>query len=941
MGRGDEVACLRGRVQELAGGRGAVVLVEGEPGIGKSTLLSIGLGDATALGCRRLWAVGDELSQHFPLRALLKCFDADEKKEVLGDGGDVISWGLSSVDPVPAAVERLLVLMDRLCAASPVVLVFDDLQWAHESSLLVMSRLSRLVDQLPLLLVGACRPVPRRPEVRSMRRTAVTAGATVIRLEPLEEPLALTMVEELIGVRAGPGLRRLSARAGGNPLYVRELLDVVLRQGWGVVDPARTTMDVDESVANRRAPASLTAAIARRLDFLSADVSRPLRIAALLGAEFSVTELAAVTNTPATRLADPLEEARAAEVLVESGDRLGFRHPLVRTALQESLPQGMRSAIHGQIARRLARAGAPAERVATHLVAATDVLESWALDWILGTGAELTRRAPEIEADLLRRAADRIPVDDPRRELLEDLLTGVLGLLARHGEVEQLARSALPRARTRAHAALMACSLSQSLMRTGRLTEALTVVERMLADNDDPDASWLARLRAVQAVLLQVLGRFDEVYPAARRALAEGEQHGDKFAMGLALHAMSTAADCSDAALGLKFIDRALNLLGDDPHSTDLAFVMLANRSAGLHVLDRLREARATLDDTLRRAERVASPRLPQLQSMSAVWHFLNGTWDDAIADLETAMGGNVLTVDLSRVLKYRIHGLYALIAAHRDQRRTTATQLRALRDAPITAGMIRDNAVYLIMARALAQERARRPHDALAELLPALDAGVAKDMMMLHLVLPHVVRLAIETGDRTTAQTAAEMSADYSERDDSPARLAAAQWCRGLLDGDPAPVLATADHFRAVGRPLDLGQSLEDRAVLLAEQGDQHAARPAFDEALEIYRGLGASWDTLRAVTRLRPFGIRQGERGPRRRPKAGWTALTPTELKVAALVAQGCSNPDIAADLFLSRRTVQTHVSHILAKLSVRSRDEIAREALRQPVPENRSTS
>jgi DNA-binding NarL/FixJ family response regulator len=93
----------------------------------------------------------------------------------------------------------------------------------------------------------------------------------------------------------------------------------------------------------------------------------------------------------------------------------------------------------------------------------------------------------------------------------------------------------------------------------------------------------------------------------------------------------------------------------------------------------------------------------------------------------------------------------------------------------------------------------------------------------------------------------------------------------------------------------------------------------------------LGAHWDIRRADSRYRALGIRRGRRDARRRPKTGWDALSPTELTVARLVAEGRSNPDIATELFLSRRTVQTHVSHIFAKLGLNSRCQVAREATR----------
>lgn len=116
---------------------------------------------------------------------------------------------------------------------------------------------------------------------------------------------------------------------------------------------------------------------------------------------------------------------------------------------------------------------------------------------------------------------------------------------------------------------------------------------------------------------------------------------------------------------------------------------------------------------------------------------------------------------------------------------------------------------------------------------------------------------------------------------------------------------------------------------MVLAQRGDADAARAALDEALTHYGDLGADFDIRRANAHLRPYGMRRGQRGARRRPTTGWEALTPTELRVAELVADGGSNPDIAVAMFLSRRTVQTHVSHILTKLGARSRIEIAHQA------------
>ena len=133
----------------------------------------------------------------------------------------------------------------------------------------------------------------------------------------------------------------------------------------------------------------------------------------------------------------------------------------------------------------------------------------------------------------------------------------------------------------------------------------------------------------------------------------------------------------------------------------------------------------------------------------------------------------------------------------------------------------------------------------------------------------------------------------------------------------------------------MELPAAAEDLAAVLAERGQHEEARAALDEAIRLYEGMDARWDVRRAGSRLRPYGIRRGVRGPRGpRGASGWGALTPTEVKIAALVARGDSTSEIARGMFLSRRTVQTYISHILAKLGAKSRVEIVREALRHGV-------
>lgn len=312
----------------------------------------------------------------------------------------------------------------------------------------------------------------------------------------------------------------------------------------------------------------------------------------------------------------------------------------------------------------------------------------------------------------------------------------------------------------------------------------------------------------------------------------------------------------------------------------------------------------------------------------SAEEYFEAGQWDDALAELESAAG-----VRGRGEVPVRAHGLIALIAGHRDDSDVAEKHLAAARDRAASSNRCRIMSSYLLRARALAAERAGSPGEAVTVLAACLDPWVAAKMRHRDLLLPLLARLALAVGDAVTAVAAAQAAATDAEKGRLPVQTAAASYCTGLVTGDPAPVLAAAVYYQSAGRPFDRAQALEDATVLLARRGDLPAARRAFEDAARLYQELGATWDLRRADSRLRGYGIRRGRRGWHGKPAQGWDALTPTERRVAHLVAGGRSNPEIAAELFLSRNTVQTHVSHILAKLGARSRAEVILQALGRP--------
>jgi DNA-binding CsgD family transcriptional regulator len=463
--------------------------------------------------------------------------------------------------------------------------------------------------------------------------------------------------------------------------------------------------------------------------------------------------------------------------------------------------------------------------------------------------------------------------------------------------------------------------------RTGQRAEAAAMIEATLRRPGAGEAQ-IARLLGLRAVTLAMLRRLDESEQAADEALARAEAVGDRFAAGYALHARTTACLLRPDQAGMvRYADLALAAIGDDPRTADLRVMLLANKAGPLAKLGHHREALATVQQALALAERTGVTRTGRIRVSLAFRQHSMGQWDDALAELEQVVG-----LPGPDNFHLEVHGLLALIAGHKDERETASGHLAALAKVRTRDAGLRALSVSLLAAQALAAEQAGQPDAAVTLLAACLDPRVAADIPDLFELLPLLTRLALTVGDTAAAAAASGAAATAAEREPLAVKSAVADHCRGLLAADPALLFAAVSYYQSAERPLDQGQALEDVAVLLASGGEARAARAQFTEAVTIYDGLGAAWDVRRASERLGALGIRRGT--PRTgRPATGWAALTRTELKVAQLVAVGASNPDIAAELFLSRNTVQTHVSHILAKLGAQSRAAIVRESLQHP--------
>ncbi|MEV5837469.1 AAA family ATPase [Nocardia sp. NPDC052112] len=917
VGRDAEVASLAALGRRAAAGHGCAVLVEGEPGIGKSALLEAARNPLAATGLHIRVGAAAESRQGVPFAGVWSWLDDAGTTSALDAlrSGDRV--GDVAATHELAIAEAILDQIDTWCAAGPIALVMDDVHWADRSSVALLRRLCILADELPLLLVLATRPLPRAPAFAALSAELTARHAPVLRLDALPATDAAKLVRELVGAEPGPRLLAKVAEAGGNPLHVSELVAALVRDS-AIRVIADTADPAGPVVANTST--SLAEAITQRLDFLSRPTRDVLPMAAALGPTIDVADLAVVLKIPILDAWSAVTEALDSGLLTRVDSELTFRHDLIRRALADRLPASLRSDLLLRAGQALQSTDAPIERVAYYLSVADRELDRTSLDWLIGVADKLIVRAPELAKQLLSQVATDPDLDAATRSILIRLRIHALLWDGHTAEAESVVREALL---TQSEDGLeLRWLLAQIYQAGARLADAVAVAEEVLSTRE-LDAENAARFLGMSGLGNFFLERFAAAEQAGHLAVSLGESIGNPLATGYGL----TAVGAVRYTRG--HLDEALDLsaripaLFEDGTGSD-QFDPYALYAHCLIELDRLDDAEEVLRTAIGRNRRFRGVYLSSNLVAKARMYLVGGRWDDALAECAASMQ----TPD---VLGYATvaHTVAALIGIRRGTFLPDPDGLPAPDDRPGNIGY----AHFQPWVKALTAEARGRPDQALELLVDThnrLADGLAS--ATLHYIFPDIARLAADIGDAHAARSVVASADLLLSRQPTASRTGTAQLCRGLADADPDGLLAAAHAFRQSGRPLFEAQAHENAAVLLAAAGRIPESRTALDAAVELYSGLGASWDSARAVARVRPYGIRRGVRGPRNRPKTGWAALTDTERKVATQVADGLSNTDIAAQMFLSRRTIQSHVSNILAKLDLRSRREIA-TAMPQP--------
>ena len=938
--RRSELAELAGDVAAARVGTGQLVLVKGPAGIGKTELLSAVALLAEEAGMLVARARGSEFESGFAFGVVRQLFEpvlrARSRRErdrlLRGSAGlaaDVLGSGdghLRRAAPrVPAALHGLYWLTLNLAERAPLMLLVDDAHWADRSSIRFLTYLAGRLEGAGVLMVVAARRADGPASDGMLAGLASERGTRVLALRSLSVGATAELIAREFQEEVAPEFdRACHETTGGNPFYLRELVHALRADG---IDPTAA----DTSRVAGQGPASVARSVLTRIAALSPAAACVARALALLGGEAGVRELTELSSLDEDSVVAALDRLTGAEVVV-GADPVVFVHPIVRASIYGDIPAGERARAHTRAARVLASTGAAAERVAAHLLACRPAGDLWAVGVLSDAAAEaLSRGAPESAVAYLTRALAEPPGDSDRHELVALL-----------GRAEYLVYQ--PAASAHLLEAMQAASTAVD---RGEL--ALEAAKAMLMG--DPDASEAA---------IQILDR----------AVLDLALPGSQLSMRLEAHLL--------AAAGLKLSTRPLQVermdsvyqrrLGDEPADrlllANLANWTLIEGCVPGRFDDLARHAPAggsPADLACQVAERaIGSGRLLREEGSDsqlfygAIWTLCLGEWldraeywlDRAVEDARKR--GSVVGYGLAEAMQaevaYRRGDLtraegHARAAADVSPEDAAAVLVHILIEqgrldeadrvlAPFRISPDADQFLLqpILAARARLRVAQGRAQEAAREWFSCgkwLDAWPVENpgFIAWRSGATHALN---RTGEHERARQLAAAEAALAEPLGQPRTLGIALHTLALVapPRDRIDLLqeATAQLERSLAR-LEHARALTDYGAALRRDGHRADARGPLREALDLAHRCQALVLAERARQELLATGAR-----PRRPALTGRDALTPTETRVANMAAEGQSTPDIAQALFITPKTVETHLAHTYQKLSIHTRAELA---------------
>jgi DNA-binding CsgD family transcriptional regulator len=919
---------------------GGTVLVEGGAGLGKSSLLEVACRRAVGLGHDVLRARGSQLEAGFPFGVVRQLFErrltsaeGSERDALLaGPAGAVRPLLLGEVgetaasDTSFAVLHGLYWLAANLSDRRPVMIAVDDAHWADEPSLRWLAYLAPRIEGLALATIVALRP--GEPVAAEASLDGLRVGAsTVVRPALLSKAAVGAIIDAALGERASDDMSdAVWLATGGNPLYVTELLRAVEREEGprSELDPGTLLASGREGVSQR------VLARVRALDPRALELARAL---AVMGDGRELRHAARMTGlemAAARRLAARLVSA---EVLADDDPPL-FIHPVVRDAIEGTLGSHDRDALHRSAAELLDAEGASPGRVAAHLIGVRPAGDAWVLSRLRKAAqAAMHTGAPRAAAAMLGRALVEPPAPADRVVVLREAASAEAsaGSATACTHLEEALRWVGDR-RLRAEIALEVAEAHAALF---RWADAVDVIERALAELGDADELLAARLEGE----LVVCGLHD-----ARRAARVApvlERLGSRSVTGSAAEALAVAQGMGMVLAGRPAHEaagplvRAIAAAPARAENWDTRAALMWSLVTAEHfeIVD------SALEPMLAEAQRSGSARaLVAVHSTLGLLKLRLGALPEGDAAARIAL----------RVLQEGdfASGLPFAVTVLAD----IAVEAGALEEAEALIALLPQEGwlpglatVLIPAARGRLRLAQGRPSDALADFQACAAMfsselwGMAmRDVGYLH-ARAGAARALLRLGQREDALRLALAELDDAKEFGAPCALGIALRVAGLAQGGKEGLELLHESVSMLrGSPalLERAHSLTELGAALRRTGRRADARELLAEALDLAARCGASPLAIRVREELKATGSR-----PRREWRTGVEALTPSELRIVRLAAEGRTNRGIAHELYVTLKTVEGHLSRAYTKLGIEGRRELARalegEKTRVPTP------
>jgi DNA-binding CsgD family transcriptional regulator len=907
-GRERELEVIGALIAALVEGRGGVLVIEGPPGIGKSRLLTEVLALAEKAGIRALFGEAFEYQQAVPFFSLfMATLRADppvgdvEALRRLGGSADLRYW----------VVHDLADAIHAAAAQNPLVIVLEDIHWADNGSLLALRSLATARPDVAVLWVVTVRTGAGGAAVQETLSVLNRTNATFLRLAPMTPDAVADMVQDAVRARADASLLSLAAKAHGNPFLVSELVG-------GLGEEGRLEFSGGRAAATGYAlPRRLGAGMHQRLDLLSDSASEAVRVAAVLPDRFSAGLLAAMLERSPASLLSALEEAVRADLLVEDGERLRFRHDLLREATRQSLPRSLRRAMERQSASVMLAMGAAPAEVATQLARSADPGDTEAITALRQAAQSVGRGDASGAADLCKRALELLPVGDAEHGSLVADTVEWLNRASRYGEAEQLAVVALAEAASPEEEAEIRLRLPTH---TKHSTPWRVAEHRRALQLSGISEVTRTRHLAWLAYNLVLQDKSGHWRTAADEAAAAAAAIGDIEAtiMAEVTHALLDS--------GEGYTARALGRLEQLPALAYTNETALAHAYAGmfhanlLAVVGRLDDATARVAEGIGRARREGNSLALATWAVYSGWvHLAAGRLSaarDAADSLPPPPPTDATEQDVHRML------ILAEVAAHTDDRNLLQQTANDARDAHSIGSPGQRRASAYVLTRAAwyrddVYEAARWLGD-----ISLLGTPLFPHALVRLILGARVASAAGDAGLRARVLQASEVL----EREQPPAPLlaAVAGYARGILERDAQALVAAAGLLESSERPLLYASAAEDAGGELSRAQRNAEALDQLNAAFDTYIECEAIADARRVGRALRRLGV---ERRIVTHPRArtGWDSLTDSELTIVHLIAEGATNRSVAQQLHVSPHTVKTHLHNAFAKLGITSRAQL----------------